>query len=97
MVDSVTKSESEPLSIRGYPDQKTETTGVAIGVSCKVSSCVRRTEKKFQLALEAAPNGMLLMDAGRCIVLVNAQIDRAAAAKSEVRIEHEQHHSAHRG
>ena len=35
----------------------------------------KRAEEQFRLAIEAAPNGMLLVDEGGLIVLVNAQIE----------------------
>lgn len=36
----------------------------------------RRAEEQFRLAIEAAPNGMLLVDEAGTIVLINAQIDQ---------------------
>ncbi len=36
----------------------------------------KRAEEQFRLAIEAAPNGMMLVDATGCVVLVNAQIEQ---------------------
>jgi PAS domain S-box-containing protein len=46
-----------------------------IGVNFDITD-LRRADDQFRLAIDAAPTGMLLMDAAGSIVLVNAQIEK---------------------
>lgn len=63
-----------PVEI-GLTPLETET-GLCVLASVVDLSERKRAEEQFHLAIEAAPNGMMLVDASGRIILVNAQIEQ---------------------